>query len=303
VKRLVLLLAACGGAPRGAPPPGPPADARLAPGDHLVMLDGEPLAYHVAGTGPVCLAMPGGPGIDAAYLRSAAERHLTMVYIDPAGTGASVRLADPSGYTRARYAADLEKLRAHLGIEKPCLLGHSYGGMAVLLHAVTHPDRVGRLILYDTTARADAEFSRAARARLAVHENEPWFTEVNRGFSEENRVKTDDDATRVLQQIAPAYFFQPRADLLAALRRSRGYAAPMSAVDRTPYDLRKELGKITVPTLVLVGRHDFVCAPEVAAEIAAGIPGAELHVFEKSGHFAHLEEPEAFARAIADFVR
>jgi proline iminopeptidase len=107
----------------------------------------------------------------------------------------------------------------------------------------------------------------------------------------------------VLQQIAPAYFFQPRADLLGALRRSRGYAAAMTAVDRTPYDLRGELVKISVPTLILVGRHDFVCAPEVAAEIAAGIPGAELHVFEKSGHFAHLEEPEAFARAIADFVR
>jgi hypothetical protein len=109
---LLLALAACGGP--AAPPPAPAvpvAGDRLAAGDHLAELDGATLAYHVAGTGPVCLALPGGPGIDSAYLRSAAERHLTLVYIDPVGTGGSARLPDPGGYTRARYAADLERLR------------------------------------------------------------------------------------------------------------------------------------------------------------------------------------------------
>jgi proline iminopeptidase len=283
----------------------PVAGDRLAAGDHLAELDGATLAYHVAGTGPVCLALPGGPGIDSAYLRSAAERHLTLVYIDPVGTGGSARLPDPGGYTRARYAADLERLRAYLGLERPCFMGHSFGGLVVLLYAVQHPDRVGRLILYDATARADAELAASARELLARRKGASWYDEVAAGFSATVGPATDEEATRLVLATAPAYFhdWEARKDeLLGALRRSRASAAPMTAPDRTRADVRADLGKIAAPTLVLVGRDDFVCAPRFAEEIAAGIPGAKLHVFERSGHFAHLEEPEAFALAIAEFL-
>jgi proline iminopeptidase len=77
----------------------------------------------------------------------------------------------------------------------------------------------------------------------------------------------------------------------------------MTAIDRTPYDVRTLLPVLPVPTLVLVGRHDFICSPPFAEEIARAVPGAKLVVFEKSGHFAHLEEPEAFAKAVLSFVK
>jgi pimeloyl-ACP methyl ester carboxylesterase len=292
------VLAACGGPPRPAVPSGSP----LALGDHVAVLDGAELSYHVAGSGPPCLAVPGGPGIDSAYLRSPAERHLTMVYVDPAGTGGSARLADASGYTRARQVADLERLRAHLGLERPCLLGHSHGGMVVLLYALAHPDRVGRLILYATTARVDADWQRAARERLAARRGAPWFADVTAAFADRAAVRTDEEATRAVLRTAPAYFFEWREQHRAALGRSRAHAAPLLAADPGPSDLRPELGKIAAPALILAGRHDFVCAPPFSEELAAGIRGSRLTVFERSGHFAHLEEPEAFARAIAGFL-
>jgi proline iminopeptidase len=300
---LAAALAACGGAARVAPAPRTAGDERFAPGDHLVMLDGAPLAYHVAGTGPVCLAWPGGPGIDSGYLHSDAERHLTLVYVDPVGTGASARLEDPAGYTRARDIADLEKLRDKLGLEKPCVLGHGYGGMIVLGWAVAHPERVGRLILYDATARIDREWNLAAREALAARKDAPWFAEVARGFGAETKVTTDDEATRAIHQVYPAYFHQWKDAFVTALSRSRAYAAPMTAVDKSRFDVRAELAKLDAPVLVLAGRHDFVCGPRFAEEIAAGIKGARLHIFENSGHFAHLEEPSAFAAAIADFLK
>jgi proline iminopeptidase len=303
---LLALAAACGsGRPIPAATPATPAEDRLAPGDHVARIDGVPLAYHVAGTGPTCVVWPGGPGIDGAYLRAPAlERDLRLVYVDPIGTGASGRLADPAGYNRARYAADLEKLRAALGLDRLCLIGHSYGGFVALTHALLHPERVARLVLYDTAARMDAELAAAAAGNLEKLRDRPWHAQVTAGFRA--AVGSDEDATRVLAQIAPAYLadWERRGgELGPALLRSRAYAAPWTAAERTPYDVRAALPMVRAPTLVLVGRHDFVCPPPFAEELARGIPGAQLLVFEHSGHVAHLEEPEAFRAAVAGFVR
>ena len=74
--------------------------------------------------------------------------------------------------------------------------------------------------------------------------------------------------------------------------------------DLTPdvIDDRADLGSLTVPTLVLVGRHDVICGVRWAEELHELIPGSELVILENSGHFGHLEEPEAFAKAVRAFV-
>ena len=67
-------------------------------------------------------------------------------------------------------------------------------------------------------------------------------------------------------------------------------------------DLRPNLQKISVPTLVIVGRHDFITNVAMAEEIVKHIPNAKLEIFEDSGHFAVAEEPEKFYRVIKEFV-
>jgi pimeloyl-ACP methyl ester carboxylesterase len=80
----------------------------------------------------------------------------------------------------------------------------------------------------------------------------------------------------------------------------------ISVVDpeRKPYqwDGRGKLGAIKEPTLVLVGPYDFICPPKWAREIHAEIAGSELVEFPDSGHFAHLEQPEQFDKAVRDFA-
>ena len=68
------------------------------------------------------------------------------------------------------------------------------------------------------------------------------------------------------------------------------------------FDLRSELGRITAPTLVLAGRHDWICPPEFSEEIARLIPGADLRVFERSSHSIRGDEPEAMVDAILGFL-
>jgi proline iminopeptidase len=68
------------------------------------------------------------------------------------------------------------------------------------------------------------------------------------------------------------------------------------------YDVKPKLGGITCPTLVIVGRHDWITPVEASELIAEGIPGARLEVFERSGHSPQLEEPERFQRAVREFL-
>ena len=67
-------------------------------------------------------------------------------------------------------------------------------------------------------------------------------------------------------------------------------------------DLRPYLKQITAPTLVIVGRHDFITNIAMAEEMVKHIPNARLEVFEDSGHFALVEEPEKFYSVIKRFV-
>ena len=67
-------------------------------------------------------------------------------------------------------------------------------------------------------------------------------------------------------------------------------------------DLRPSIEKITVPTLAIVGRHDFITNVAMAEEMVKYIPNAKLEVFEDSGHFALVEEPEKFYRVVKQFV-
>src|SRR5689334_22596343 len=119
---------------------------------HTIELNGITQRYHVHGSGPVCLAHPGGPGAFWDYLRMPLlEEHLTMIYVEPIGTGGSGRLAShPDGYTRARYAAAVDGLIDHLGVDSVYLLGHSHGGFVAQYYALQHPERVTGVILYDS---------------------------------------------------------------------------------------------------------------------------------------------------------
>ena len=67
-------------------------------------------------------------------------------------------------------------------------------------------------------------------------------------------------------------------------------------------DLRPELAAIRAPTLVIAGRHDWICAPEFSEEIHRSIPGSRLRIFEESSHSVRVDEPERLRREILQFV-
>jgi len=284
--------------------------AQLYPGEYDVTLNGVQIHYTVQGSGPVMIAHSGGPGTDARLWDDFAkiDDFLTIVMIHPRGSG----LSGPSNgdaYLLPDYASDLEALRIHLGLEKPIVMGWSHGGMVVMQFAFTYPDSLSKLILVDTSAYI-GEFLSDIEGAVQEFKNEPWFEKSFAALKAEwaGEYETDEDMARLWAEEMKFYFkkFELRAE--AYHERTKDLPVRIASLktfndkEAATMDLRPRLKDITVPTLVIVGRHDFITNVSMAEEIVKSIPRARLEIFEDSGHFVLVEEPEKFYRVIKEFV-
>ena len=284
--------------------------AQLYAGEYDVTLNGVQIHYTVRGSGPVMIAHSGGPGTDARLWDDFAkiDDFLTIVMLHPRGSGLSGPAAGDA-YLLPDYASDVEALRIHLGLEKPILMGWSHGGMVVLQFAFTYPESLSKLILYDTSAYL-GEFLGDIEAAVQVFKAESWFEKSFAALKAEwaGEYQTDEDMARLWVDEMKFYFkqFDTRAE--AYHERTKDLPLHISPLktfndkEAATMDLRPNLKKITVPTLIIVGRHDFITNVAMAEEMVKYIPNARLEIFENSGHFAHVEEPEKFYRVIKEFV-
>jgi proline iminopeptidase len=267
------------------------------------------LHYRVSGQGPVLIAHPGGPGTGAAFLGDLAglDEAATVVWLDPRGTGGSTAPADPTAYTLEHYAADIDAVRLHLGLERVGLLGFSHGGMVAMRYAADHPDRLTHLVLLDTAAALDEEAMTRAAAAMDHRQGEPWYDEVRREIDADEVPASDDEALAGLLRILPMYFhrWDERAQGFVDSLEDAMFHSRVSAswnAEQSRMDLRPDLGRIAAPTLIVVGDDDFICDADSAREMADRIPGAQLEVIAGAGHFPWVEQPAAFRAALDEFL-
>ena len=284
--------------------------SQLYPGEYDVILNGVNIHYTVRGSGPVMIAHSGGPGMDARFWGDFAkiDEFLTIVMIHPRGSGLSGPAAGDA-YLLPDYASDVEALRVHLGLEKPIVMGWSHGGMVAMQFAFSYPSSLSKLILVDTSAYV-GEFLSDIEAAVQEFKNEPWFEKSFAALKAEwaGEYKTDEDMANLWAEEMKFYFkqFDTRAEAYHGRTKDLPVRIPplktFNDKEAATMDLRPYLKKITVPTLIIVGRHDFITNVAMAEEMLKHIPNARLEIFEDSGHFALVEEPEKFYRVIKEFV-
>lgn len=284
--------------------------SQLAPGEYDVTFNGVKIHYTIKGKGPALIAHSGGPGFDARCWGDFAriDDFVTVIAIHPRGSGLSGPAAGDA-YLLPDYAADLEALRVHLGLEKPIVMGWSHGGMVVQQFASTYPDSLSKLILFDTSAYF-GEFLSDVEASVQAFKHEPWFEASLTALKKEwaGEYQTDEDMARLWADEAKFYFkkFDARAEAYNNSIKDYPIAiAPLKVFndrEAPTFDLRPQLKNIKVPALVIVGRHDFITNVSMAEEMVRHIPNARLEIFEDSGHFALVEEPEKFYKVIKEFV-
>ena len=255
---------------------------------------------------PVAFVIHGGPGGDHSSFKGVltplAER-MQLLYFDHRGQGRSGR-GDPAKYTLDENVEDMEALRRYLGLGPIVSIGTSYGGMVAQAHAARYPQAVSHLILVVTASHGGF----VARAQQIVRE---------RGTPEQQRVcdalwrgEIRDGAGMRHFYAVMGPLYSVRHDAAAAARghgRTIHEAEPLNRAFAPNgflrgFDLRPELPRITAPTLVIAGRHDWICPPEFSEEIARLIPRAELRIFEQSAHSVRVDEPQALIDAVAGFV-
>lgn len=278
--------------------------------DTEIYFDVEGMGLVPDGTGmrerPVAFVIHGGPGGDHSSFKGPftplAER-MQLVYFDHRGQGRSAR-GDPTKYTLDENVEDMEALRRHLGLGPIVSIGTSYGGMVAQAHAARYPDAVSHLILVVTASHGG--FIRRAQ-QIVRERGTPEQQQVSEALWR-GELRDAAEMRRFYEVMGPLY--SRKHDPVTAARghqRTIHEAEPLNRAFAPrgflrSFDLRPELPRITAPTLVIGGRHDWICPPEFSEEIARLIPRAELRIFEQSSHSVRADEPQALIDAIAGFV-
>ena len=269
-------------------------------------LNGVRTFYTTQGAGPTLVCVHGGPGMSdhrgyAKWMVPLADEYQLVLY-DLRGCGQSGDTPDGS-YSHEDFVADLDALRAHLGIEKMALLGTSYGGFISLEYAWRHQDRLSHLILADTAPSHEHE---DAATRTALDSGLPGIDPKTMEELFSGRVRDDAHFRQAFAAIQPLYRVTPapEADAEALDAIVFRYQTHNFAFSKNlpGYDVRPKLNDLHVPTLVICGRHDWITPLDQSEYMAATIPGAQLAVFDHSGHGPMSEENEAFLATVRQFL-
>jgi len=249
---------------------------------------------------PTIVALHGGPGGDHSYLKeelSPLAEVAQLVFPDMRSTGRSDP-CDPRLWNVDAFAGDVRALCDALEIEKPIVLGHSYGGYVAIAYAARYPDAVGKLVLYGAEARPHPEASLEVFRRLGGSK----AYETAKRFFETPNLK---NGARYAEQCLPLYARKPEDPNKQVRMLANGeMTMRLLATELRTIDLRPQLGAIRCPTLILAGEDDPACPAEAAAEIAAILP-AQLVRFDRipdAGHSVINDQPEAALRVLREFI-
>ena len=279
-----------------------------------VEVEGGRVWYRRLGEGdalPVLL-LHGGPGAAHDYMLPLAERlseHRPAIVYDQLGCGRADKPDDTSLWTVDRSVTEVDQVRAALGLDRCHLLGQSWGGWLAIDYMARGPVGVAGLVLASTSASI-AQFVAGARRlidalpephRTALQElgargeyDHPDYRAAEQEFYRRHLCRMDPWPEALVRssdqmegnQVYATMNGPTEFDVIGRLR----------TWDRTP-----DLGRIDVPTLITCGRYDEI-TPACSETIAEGIPDARVVVFEESAHVAHLEEAEAYAGTVEEFL-
>jgi len=210
---------------------------------------------------------------------------------DLRGFGGTTVFGEPP--TMERMADDVNALLDERDVSEPVVVcGLSMGGYVALAFARKYAARLRGLVLADTRAEPDDEAGKAGRKKMIAFAAEHSPREViDHVMPKMVSGAAFKNQTPVVEQVRALASAQSREGIIHALRAMR---------DRP--DSRPTLAQIKAPTLVIVGGDDTLTPPPMAQTLASGIRGARLVTIKGAGHISNLENPDAFTRAMREFL-
>jgi proline iminopeptidase len=269
---------------------------------NLELSDGASIFVAEVGSGFPLIVLHGGPGLDHSmfrpYLDPLADE-FRLLYVDERGQGRSERV-DPATLSLDVFARDVDLLAEALGLERFAVLGHSFGAIVATKHAI----ELGTAAAYVISGGGDSSDAMMADIEASFAEMGDAAEAIARSWEQEKTVETEDELRQLLRVQLPFHFagdpppgygdetvFSPEV-----LRHfaDNGYG---------DFDYAPDLGRVSAPTLVIVGEQDRTSTPRAARVLHEGIPGSELVLVPDVGHMSFVEAPEAYLGAVRTFLR
>ena len=252
-------------------------------------------ALHIAdsGVGEKCVVLLHGY-LESMYVWDDFAPLLTpsvrVITVDIPGHGISEVKGEV--HTMEMVADVLHQMLKSLEIERVTMVGHSMGGYVALAFCARYPEQLDGLVLLSSTPNPDTEAKRENRRReiaLVRAGKKDALARVapEAGFAEQNRRRLRsyiDDLTECVH-----------------ITEDDGIVALLGGMMERA-DHNEMLRKSAVPQLFILGKKDGYIPVEVAEEIVANHPQAQVAWLEESGHMGFIEEPEACAEALLKFV-
>lgn len=293
-------------------------------GFHLDVGDGHRIWVAPWGNpqGAPILFLHGGPGSGCNPSQRGLfdPEHHRVIFVDQRGAGQSLPPRSRAANTTAHLIADLEQVRAHLGIDRWLIVGGSWGATLALAYAQAHPDRATGIVLRATFLGTRAELDAAFDTRLAT-----FHPDLHAGLAEASGGRLDLPALwRRILDPDPARHTPAVRAWFRAERAMSELTPPPPVPDTAPLPatpfmeahyflhdcflpdgaLIAGAGRLAgIPGIIVQARYDLLCPPATAARLATAWSGSRVEMVEVAGHsLGHPAVFDAVRRAAAELA-
>jgi len=216
-------------------------------------------------------------------------KHYRTLALDVRGHGGTSKPDQP--YSIKGFSEDFDGLLKQLKISKAHILGLSMGGAIAQQFAIDHPEMVRSLVLVSTFSYIDEQARRA-------------FTKLGRSLKEGGYPAFFDE---VVQLAFTPQYIAAHPGPLAELKEKRILINSPVAIGRATdaclaFNLKDEIAKISIPTLIVSGRNDIFTPIHLAEQLHRSIQGSEWKILEGVGHNLYIEKGPQMAQAVLEFL-
>lgn len=256
---------------------------------------------------PTLLVLHGGPGFDHQGMRPYFDRfadRAQVIYLDHRGNGRS-EPGPRSGWNLFQWGDDVAAFCEALDIQRPVVLGHSFGGFVAQSYATRHPEHPAKLILSSTAAVTRFERSLAVYERLGGPSVAAVAKRTYDHPTLENFIEFSAVCSPLYHQ-SDGHGLVSRSGIFSADVLIDFWRNDVSARDGAlkSFDFRSALMNVRSPVLVLGGEDDPACPIQDQRDIVEMLPTSltTFHSFAACGHGTHFDAPIETEALVTEFL-